>query len=159
MKEGLKLKEGLILEFFINNQKKSKKQIADDLAMSRRNLYDLFTSATLKDETKEKFEKYFGIEIFSGENKRSAELAWMEQEKASSNTDVKEQANAPTHILQDEPLYYKAASDYQKKYVTQLEQHNKDLKYTVEVQKKLIERLEFQIKPSNNSEAKEKVGG
>jgi transcriptional regulator with XRE-family HTH domain len=40
-----------------------------------------------------------------------------------------------------------------------LREHNKDLKLLVETQLKLIEKLEYQQKPSNNSSEKEKVDG
>jgi hypothetical protein len=57
--------EGKQLQAFIDNQKKSKTQIANDLGMHRTNLYAFFESKTLEAETKKKFEEYFGKEIFT----------------------------------------------------------------------------------------------
>jgi phage repressor protein C with HTH and peptisase S24 domain len=66
--------DGEILKYFIENQKISKKKIAEDLGMSRQNLYGLFASSTLEDETKEKFEKYFKQDIFSGKYRAAIEV-------------------------------------------------------------------------------------
>jgi AraC-like DNA-binding protein len=60
--------EGKLLLQFIDDQRISKKQIAEDLGMSRRNLYQLFESKTLEPETKKKFEDYFKKEIFKEQN-------------------------------------------------------------------------------------------
>ena len=141
------MKEGRVLEYFINNQKKSKKQIADDLGMSRRNLYELFSSTTLKHETKERFESYFNIKIFTEENKNLAEQQYGGETKEASQA-VKEASHTYTPGL-----------DFREKYVSQLEQHNQDLRYTVETQKKLIEKLEYELKPSKNNEQKEVTKG
>lgn len=57
--------DGFILKEFIERQKdKSKKAIAQDLGMSRNNLYQLFESQELEEETKLKFENYFKTKIF-----------------------------------------------------------------------------------------------
>jgi hypothetical protein len=153
------IKEGQILEYFINNQKKPKKQIANDLGMHRTNLYDIFSTTTLKPETKQKFEQYFNTEIFTEEYRRHVEQHYRGGDQSTR--------------LQEEQPDYIPGSDYREKYLAQLQannqdlkeyndnlkEYNQDLKYTLEMQKKLIEKLEYQIKPSNNSEAKEKVGG
>jgi hypothetical protein len=57
--------EGAILKNFIENQKISKTAIASDLSMSRQNLYQLFESEVLEQETKDKFEGYFKSSIFT----------------------------------------------------------------------------------------------
>lgn len=60
--------EGKILRAYIENQRISKKKIAEDLQMSRRNLYQYFDSKALTEETKRKFEEYFGEKIFKGQS-------------------------------------------------------------------------------------------
>lgn len=59
--------EGQALQAFIDHQRKSKKQIAEDLGMSRTNLYQLFGTRMLAPETKKRFEEYFNQEIFTKE--------------------------------------------------------------------------------------------
>lgn len=59
------MKDGEILKDFIENQKaKSKIQIAKDLGMTRSNLYQMFAVNNLEQTTKQKFEDYFGEQIF-----------------------------------------------------------------------------------------------
>jgi transcriptional regulator with XRE-family HTH domain len=55
------MSDGQKLKFFIENQRISKQKIADDLSMTRSNLYQLFESRTLSDETRQKFENYFKV--------------------------------------------------------------------------------------------------
>jgi len=57
--------QGQVLKNFIDNQGKSKISIAKDLGMSKQNLFTLFTSRELSEETKKKFENYFGQKIFT----------------------------------------------------------------------------------------------
>jgi hypothetical protein len=59
------MKDGDVLKQFIDNQPKSKISVAKALGMSRQNLFGLFKSATLSQETKDKFEGYFGKAIFT----------------------------------------------------------------------------------------------
>lgn len=61
------LTDGEILKLFIENQRVAKKTIAEDLEMTRQNLYGLFESVTLTQETKDKFESYFNAQIFTDE--------------------------------------------------------------------------------------------
>jgi hypothetical protein len=58
------LRDGDILRTFINNQRTPKSKIAEDLGMSRRNLYQLFQSYNITPENKERFERYFHKTIF-----------------------------------------------------------------------------------------------
>lgn len=57
--------QGDILRNFIDNQKVSKKEIAEGLGMSRRNLYQLFESNVLEPSTIKKIEDYFGQVVIS----------------------------------------------------------------------------------------------
>ena len=56
--------EGEQLKNYIDNQPKSKISIARALGMSKQNLFDLFKSQVLRQETKSRFEDYFGEKIF-----------------------------------------------------------------------------------------------
>lgn len=58
--------EGEILKHFLDNQKISKVRIAAELGMSKQNLFSLFKSKELSEETKRKFEQYFKQAIFTG---------------------------------------------------------------------------------------------
>jgi phage repressor protein C with HTH and peptisase S24 domain len=58
------MRDGELLQLFIDNQKLSKKSIAEDLSISRRTLYQYFDSSTLTPEIKKRFEDYFKAEIF-----------------------------------------------------------------------------------------------
>lgn len=59
------MQDGQILKHFIEGEPISKTRIAKDLGMTRQNLYNLYESVNLTDETKEKFEKYFKKKIFT----------------------------------------------------------------------------------------------
>jgi predicted nucleotidyltransferase component of viral defense system len=59
------MNEGLQLKTYIENQRVSKKIIAEELGMTRQNLYQLFKSGELTPETKKKFINYFKENIFN----------------------------------------------------------------------------------------------
>jgi AcrR family transcriptional regulator len=59
--------DGERLKYFIDNQSKSKIAIANDLGVSKQTLYQYFRSKQLSDDIKERFEIYFGKEIFTKE--------------------------------------------------------------------------------------------
>jgi hypothetical protein len=59
------MKEGEVLKNFIENQRISKTRIAAELGMTRSNLYQLFDSNWLSTETKDKFTRHFGTNIFT----------------------------------------------------------------------------------------------
>ena len=79
--------QGQVLKNFIDNQPKSKISIAKDLGMSKQNLFTLFTSRELSEETKKKFENYFGKKIFD--------------QSTLTNGQVKAVKPEPTPSLQD----------------------------------------------------------
>lgn len=58
--------DGEILKLFIDNQSKSKISIAKELKISKQTLFSYFKSINLENETKKKFEDYFGEVIFTG---------------------------------------------------------------------------------------------
>ena len=104
--------EGKILQAFIEDQRVSKQKIADDLGMSRRNLYQLFESKTLTEETKKKFEDYFKEKIFKGQ---------------SVNKIVNAARDGNVNILRD---YLAEYLDHLKKHNTELENENAEIKIT-----------------------------
>lgn len=53
--------EGLILKAYIENQRRPKTQIAKELKMSKQNLYQLFDSKKLEDETIKNIESVFKV--------------------------------------------------------------------------------------------------
>jgi hypothetical protein len=88
--------EGEQLRLFIDNQPQSKISIAKALGMSKQNLFGLFKSRVLEDETKSRFENHFGKAIFS-QGRSSTE---------SSNGINKEPQNAtPSQVLLEESIY------------------------------------------------------
>lgn len=60
--------DGQQLKHYIENQRHSKTKVASDLKMTRQNLYNLFESVNLTDETKKRFEDYFKKKIFVASN-------------------------------------------------------------------------------------------
>lgn len=99
------MEEGKILLAFIENQRKSKKLIAEEIGMSRRNLYQLFESQTLNPETKQKFESYFSTKIFEqGSLKKATSISndIDKEMKSNKNTDeVIESLRAQIKILEN----------------------------------------------------------
>lgn len=179
------MNDGFLLEYFVNNQKKPKKQIASDLGMSRNNLYALFSSKILKPETKVKFETYFNTEIFSGDNLIRAEKSLLNisqkleevqkklEEGQNEYNDIvislgKENSEHFEAFKQNNDASILSKNLWQAKVqecndlrerIGELKEMISTQKLLVETQQKLIEKLEYQLKPSNNSEAKERVNG
>ncbi|MDA3614675.1 LexA family transcriptional regulator [Polluticaenibacter yanchengensis] len=56
--------DGDILRQFIDNQRKTKKEIAEDLGISRRQLYQYFDSVRINKENRQRFSEYFQFDIF-----------------------------------------------------------------------------------------------
>lgn len=63
------MNEGEQLKAFIDSQPVPKLRIAQDLGMTKQNLYGLFKSIRLSPENKAKFEAYFGKTIFMANNR------------------------------------------------------------------------------------------
>lgn len=103
--------EGEVLKAFIENQRASKVKIANDLGMTRSNLYQIFASQKLSPETKQKFENYFKTKIF---------------------TDT-------TYTLPIQKNIIVAEGESEYKYVESLKTENNHLKQTVDLLKKIIE--------------------
>lgn len=76
--------DGQTLKAFIEGQPINRTRIAKDLKMTRQNLYNLYESVKLTDDTKQKFEGYFGKKIFdkaTSETKKQAEIALPEPDE------------------------------------------------------------------------------
>lgn len=136
------MKEGAILLDYIDRQKRPKSKIAEELGMSRRNLYQIFDSQTLEHETKERFETYFGEKIFgeiaiNRQKDKAAAIANLINKNQVNTADYKDEY---IQSLKDQIALYKEKCEKLEKDSVSLSEMNSNQEALIVMVKEALKR-------------------